>query len=51
MNNTLYHTCIYNRLFEDEPSVSKHEEDKKNRLSEDEPSVSKHEEDIKKFKN
>ena len=26
-NNTLYHTCIYNRLPEDEPSVSKRVED------------------------
>jgi hypothetical protein len=25
--NTLYHTCIYNRLPEDEPSGSKHVED------------------------
>ena len=28
--NILYHTCIYNRLPEDEPSGSKHEEDIKN---------------------
>ena len=26
-HNTLYHNCIYNRLPEDEPSVSKHVED------------------------
>jgi len=27
MNNVAYHNCIYNRLPEDEPSVSKYVED------------------------